>query len=223
MDRFDRCAELSQNQAPLLRAHRANPRPIDPPSIHQRSTFVSAPLPRSTPTLAQLFREYFVIGATGFGGSMVWLRRTFVEKHGWLSADEFNEALSLCQFLPGPMVFNYIVIVARHFHGVVGMLVSSIAVMLMPFVFAVLVGSLYARYGDLPDVQGLLRGVGPVAAGLVLSLGAKTAAAPAMRNALAVFALVTFVAVAFFRVSLPMVFVTIVPLAILAAALRKPR
>lgn len=173
--------------------------------------------------MGQLFREYFVIGATGFGGSMVWLRRSFVEKHGWLTADEFNEALSLCQFLPGPMVFNYIVIVARHFHGLTGMLVCSVAVMLMPFLFAVLIGALYARYGDAPDAQGLMRGIGPVAAGLVLSLGVKTAASPAMRSLLATFAVVTFVAVAFFRLSLPVVFITIVPLAVAAAALRVPR
>lgn len=181
------------------------------------------PSPRPVPTLRRLFWEYFVIGATGFGGSMVWLRRTFVEKHGWLSADDFNEALSLCQFLPGPMVFNYIVIVARHFHGLIGIVVCSVAVMLMPFLFAVLVGVLYARYGDAPDVQGLMRGLGPVAAGLVLSLGVKTAFAPAMRSPLAVFAVVTFVAVAFFRISLPLVFITIVPLAIAAAAVRVPR
>lgn len=184
---------------------------------------MSASSDRSTPTLAHLCWEYFVIGTIGFGGSMMWLRRVFVEKHGWLTPDEFNEALSLCQFLPGPMVFNYIVIVARRFHGVTGIVACSVAVMLMPFSFAVLVGTLYARYGDAPDAQALMRGVTPVAAGLLLSLAVKTALSPAIRNGLAVFALITFAAVAFFRLSLPMVFVTIVPLAVLFAALRLPR
>ncbi len=32
-----------------------------------------------TPTLVQLFNAYFMVGATGFGSSVVWLRRIFVE------------------------------------------------------------------------------------------------------------------------------------------------
>jgi chromate transporter len=178
--------------------------------------------PLVTPTLLQLFRVYFMVGATGFGGSVVWLRRIFVEKNRWLAADDFNDALSLSQFLPGPLVFNYIVIIGRHFHGLRGMIASSIALMTMPFVFAITLGTLYARYGDMPAIQGVLRGIAPVAAGLLLSLGFKTASSPVLRSPLALFAVLTFVAVAFFRVSLPMVLIVIAPVSIFYAASRTP-
>ncbi len=174
------------------------------------------------PTLLQLFVAYFVVGTTGFGGSVVWLRRILVEKNRWLTADDFNEALSLSQFLPGPMVFNFIVVIGRHFHGLRGILVSSIALMLMPFMFALMLGALYNLYGAMPAIQGVLRGIAPVAAGLLLSFGCKTAMAPALRSPLAVVAVLTFVAVAFFRVSLPMVMLIIAPASILLAARRHP-
>jgi chromate transporter len=29
-----------------------------------------------------------------------------VERHGWLTPDDFNETLSLCQSLPGPNIVN---------------------------------------------------------------------------------------------------------------------
>ncbi len=178
---------------------------------------VAAP-PLVTPTLIQLFNAYFMVGATGFGGSVVWLRRIFVEKNRWLTADDFNDALSLSQFLPGPMVFNYIVIIGRHFHGLRGILVSSVALMAMPLVFAIILGTLYARYGEMPAIQGVLRGIAPVAAGLLLSFGFKTALSPTLRSPLAIVAVITLVVVGFFRVSLPMVMLIIAPLSILLAA-----
>ncbi|MFN0301671.1 MAG: chromate transporter [Burkholderiales bacterium] len=173
------------------------------------------------PTLFQLFAAYFMVGATGFGGSVVWLRRIFVEKNRWLTADEFNDALSLSQFLPGPLVFNYIVIIGRHFHGLRGILVSSFALMAMPFVFALVLGTVYAGYGDIPAIKGVLRGIAPIAAGLLLSMGFKTALSPVLRSPLAIIAVLTFVAVALFRVSLPMVMLVIAPASILLAASRR--
>ncbi len=181
-----------------------------------------AATPLVAPTLLQLFNAYFIIGATGFGGSVVWLRRMLVEKNRWLSADDFNDALSLSQFLPGPMVFNFIVVIGRHIHGLRGILVSSFALMLMPFIFALLLGTLYNRYGEMPAIQGVLRGIAPVAAGLLLSFGCKTAMSPIMRSPLAIIAILTFVAAGIFRVSLPMVMLIIAPVSILLAASRKP-
>ncbi|MSQ21408.1 MAG: chromate transporter [Betaproteobacteria bacterium] len=177
--------------------------------------------PLVVPTLRQLFTAYLVVGATGFGGSVVWLRRMLVEKNRWLAADDFNDALSLSQFLPGPMVFNFIVVIGRHLHGLPGILVSSFALMLMPFIFALILGSLYNLYGQLPAIQGVLRGIAPVAAGLLLSLGCKTAMSPILRSPLAIMAILTFAAAGIFRVSLPMVMLIIAPLSILLAASRK--
>ncbi len=178
--------------------------------------------PQVTPTLFQLFAAYFMVGATGFGGSVVWLRRIFVEKNRWLSADQFNDALGLSQFLPGPLVFNYIVIIGRHYHGLRGILVSSFALMAMPFVFALVLGTVYAGYGDIPAIQGVLRGIAPIAAGLLLSMGFKTAQSPVLRSPLAIIAVLTFVAVAFFRLSLPILLLVIAPASILLAASRRP-
>jgi chromate transporter len=181
-----------------------------------------AATPLVVPTLLQLFNAYFIIGATGFGGSVVWLRRMLVEKNRWLAADDFNDALSLSQFLPGPMVFNFIVVIGRHFHGLRGILISSFALMLMPFIFALILGTLYDRYGEVPAIQGVLRGIAPVAAGLLLSFGCKTAMSPVLRSPLALMAILTFIVAGYLRLSLPMVMLIIAPLSIALAASRKP-
>lgn len=176
--------------------------------------------PRTVPTLPQLFRVFFVVGATGFGGVIVWLRRALVEEHGWLTADEFNEALSVGQFLPGPNIFNIIVVLGRHFHGLRGIVVMTFAIMALPMLFAMALGALYLRFGQLPAVKDTMRGVAPVAAGLVLTLAVKTASSRHLRNELAIVAVLTFVAVAIFRFSLPVVMLTMGPVALLVAMRR---
>ena len=45
------------------------------------------------------------LGLTSFGGPVAHLgyfHSEFVERRGWLSADEYADLVALCQFLPGP-------------------------------------------------------------------------------------------------------------------------
>ena len=178
----------------------------------------SPPSPPAPPSLGQLFRAYLLLGATGFGGTLVWLRRLFVEEKAWIAADEFNDALSLGQFLPGPNVFNVIVVLGRHFHGLPGMAVAVLGIMCMPLCYAIVAVLLYQRFGDLAVVQNIMHGVGPVAAGLMLSLAVKTAAAPALRSALALVVVGTFCAVVIYHLSLPLVLLIMGPSGMLLAA-----
>lgn len=53
----------------------------------------------------EVFRTFFVLGITSFGGPIAHLgyfRKEFVEKRGWMNAEEYGALLALCQFLPGP-------------------------------------------------------------------------------------------------------------------------
>ncbi len=172
---------------------------------------------RPRPSLLKLYWAHFVVGATGFGGSIVWLRHTLVEQYGWLSAEEFNEGLSIAQFMPGPNVFNLMAAVSRHLRGIRGVIVSTVGIMTMPFIFVLILGSLYERYGDLPAVQHAMHGIAPVAAGLMLAFGVKTASSPSLRNPIALVSVLTFIAVAFFRVSLPVALAMMAPLGIAIA------
>ena len=59
------------------------------------------------PSHAELFLAFFRITLSGFGGTLPWTRRMFVEKKRWMTAEEFNEAYAFCQFLPGPNIVAY--------------------------------------------------------------------------------------------------------------------
>ncbi|HUW80223.1 MAG TPA: chromate efflux transporter [Acidocella sp.] len=56
-------------------------------------------------SVAEVLRAFLILGVSSFGGPIAHLgyfRREFVEKRGWLTADEYAGVLALCQFLPGP-------------------------------------------------------------------------------------------------------------------------
>ena len=55
--------------------------------------------------LATVLREWGRIGCIGFGGPPAHirlLRQLCVERRGWLDAREFEDAIAVCNLMPGP-------------------------------------------------------------------------------------------------------------------------
>lgn len=110
---------------------------------------------------------------SGFGGVLPWARRTIVEQEKWLSSEEFNAMLGICQIVPGPNIVNLAVCVGSRFAGVRGALAATIGLMLGPVAIVILLGMLYEHFSYMPIVQGMLRGVSAVGVGLIASTGLK--------------------------------------------------
>src|ERR1700680_2267457 len=75
------------------------------------------------PTLSDLFLAFLAISLSGFGGTLPWAYRMVVEKRRWMTASEFSEVFSLCQFLPGANVVNFSVVFGSRMRGARGALV----------------------------------------------------------------------------------------------------
>ena len=129
-------------------------------------------LPLGVPTI---FLAFLGVGLTGFGGVMPWMRRTVIEKRRWMTAEEFNEAVSLCQILPGPNMVNFAVVFGARHAGAAGALAAVVGLLLLPVCIAMGVGALYARFGELPALRGILAGLGAAAAGLLIGTTVKMA------------------------------------------------
>jgi chromate transporter len=126
-----------------------------------------------TPTPKQLFIGFSKIGISGFGGVLPWARRSIVEQEKWISSEEFNALLGICQIVPGPNIVNLAVCVGSRFAGVRGALASVLGLMLGPSALVILLGMLYEHYSYLPAVQGMLRGISAVGIGLIAGTGFK--------------------------------------------------
>jgi chromate transporter len=173
----------------------------------------------AAPGLAELFISFVKVALSGFGGALPWARRMIVEQKRWMTAQEFNEAFALSQFLPGPNVVNFSVVFGSRFGGVAGAAAAFLGLMLPPIVIVVMLAALYARYGDLSALGRILSGVTCAAVGLLMAVVAKMATplfgkrwdwAPLV-------AVVAFVGVAILRWPLPYVFLGLAPLSIALA------
>lgn len=157
------------------------------------------------PDSVALFRGFSRVGLSGFGGVLPWARRLLVDTERWLTAEEFNVLLGLCQFLPGPNVVNLAVAVGVRFCGWRGAIAAVLGLMSGPFVVALLLGLLYAAYGEIPAVQSVLYGVTLVGAGLIIATGIRMGLNVKQRVVYLPFALAAFIAIVVLNWPLPVV------------------
>lgn len=165
---------------------------------------------------SELFCTFALLSILGFGGVAAWVYRAIVEQKKWLDPVEFGELLGMGQILPGPNVTNFSAMLGYRFCGLRGAIAAVLGLLAPPFVLILGVGALYQRYGQLPAVQGALRGVTAVAAGLVIATGIKLALRLPRTAQAAATGAVTFIAVGILHFPLGWTILSVVPLAIAA-------
>jgi chromate transporter len=133
------------------------------------------PIAAPRPTLWSLFSSFVIVSIFGFGGTLAWARRMAVDERKWMSPAEFNEVFALCQFLPGPNVANFTVAFGARVRGVPGAVVATLGLCGPSLILMLLLGALYARFGELPELQRFLGGVVTAAAGLTLGTAGRMA------------------------------------------------
>jgi chromate transporter len=156
------------------------------------------------------------IAVCGFGGVLAWSRRVIVQERAWMSPDEFNEQLALCQVLPGPNIVNFSIMFGSRAAGVLGALAAVLGLLGPPVVLMILAGILYRRYGDLPELRGVLSGLAAAAAGLLIATSVQMIGTM-VRNRLKpghIVAVVTFLAAGVLRLPLLWVMAVVIPLSI---------
>jgi len=184
-------------------------------------SFAHEQLPKPAhPSVADLFKGFFIAGISGFGGVLPYARRMIVEQRRWLTPAEFTDMWSLCQFLPGPNVVNMSLALGSRFQGKKGAAACLLGLLGAPFLIMIGVGYLYTTYGYIPEVKSVLRGIAAVSAGLVLAMSFKMAAASRARDWTLVFGVLAFVAIALLRLPLATVLATLAPASVLVAWLR---
>jgi chromate transporter len=120
-----------------------------------------------------LFRAFNSMALQGFGGVLPVAQRELVEKHGWLTAEQFVEMLAIGQVLPGPNICNIALMVGDRFFGLRGACAALTGILLAPLVIVLALAILYSEFARLPIVAHALQGMGAVAAGLIIATGLK--------------------------------------------------
>jgi len=162
--------------------------------------------PRVPRSPGEIFRVFTRLSLQGFGGVLPIAQRELVERERWLTREQFVELLAVSQVLPGPNVVNLSLMFGDRAFGWRGGLAALGGMLLAPWCVVLVLTVTYSHYAQHPLVAGALRGMGAVAAGLILATGLKLA--PALRrNVLGavpalVLAALTFAGIALLRVPL---------------------
>jgi chromate transporter len=159
----------------------------------------------SRPDLRALFLGFSAVGLSGFGGVLPFARRMLVEERQWMTAEEFNTQLGLCQFLPGPNVVNLAVVVGKRYRGLAGAIVAPLGMLLGPLLIVLLLGLAYDTWGKLPLAQGMLRGIAAGGCGLLFGMAWRMGSAIKDKLWFLPFTVLTVAGVAWLRWPMPAV------------------
>ncbi len=117
-----------------------------------------------------LFSAFSQISLTLFGGGYVMIpliEALVVEQHGWLSSEEFYNAIAFGQVTPGPILISAAYVGFAH-TGVVGAAMATLAIFLPSALLMVLVGALYQSISHIHVVNKAIAGIRPVVIALIL-------------------------------------------------------
>jgi chromate transporter len=122
----------------------------------------------------QLFRIWASVGLQSFGGgasTTFLIQRAFIEKHRWLSMEEFTHLWNLCILTPGINLIALTVLIGKKLGGTRG-IIASLAGMLLPSAaITCLLAVIFQQIEHIAAVQAVLRGVIPATGGIMLLVG----------------------------------------------------
>ena len=112
----------------------------------------------------KLIWAYLKIGLFGFGGgyAMLSLIQREVVDSGWITSQMFTDIVAISQMTPGPIGINSATYIGYVVTGsVLGSLVTTLTVVLPPFVLTLIAAHCIERHRQSPFIKGAFMGLRP--------------------------------------------------------------
>ena len=116
------------------------------------------------------FKTFFRIGAFTIGGGYAMIpmiESEVVDKHKWLSKEEFLDLIAVAQSCPGVFAINMSIFIGYKLRKIKGAIAASIGTALPSFVIILLIAMFFARFKDHPVVESIFRGIRPAVVALI--------------------------------------------------------
>lgn len=117
-----------------------------------------------------IFFSFFKIGTFTIGGGYAMIplmEQELVDRHGWMSREEFMDQLALSQSMPGVLAVNVATGVGYRLRGVRGALAAITGNVLMPIIFIILIASVFRHCRDNEVLNRFFMGVRPAVVALI--------------------------------------------------------
>jgi len=112
-------------------------------------------------SLAFLFKRFFMLGMTTFGGGLAMLpaMKLLAIEQGWLTEEEWTDTVTLSQLVPGAIAINVVHLLGYRARKHLGGFVSVLGMVLPSVIVIILVATLLQPWIQHPRVQGVLEGI----------------------------------------------------------------
>ncbi|CAH1201912.1 hypothetical protein PAECIP111891_01853 [Paenibacillus allorhizoplanae] len=120
--------------------------------------------------LLQLFLAFLKIGLVSFGGgyAMIPVIQLEVERHQWLTLDEFQHVIALSGTSPGPIATNSATLIGYETAGIPGAILATLGMVLPSLVVIILAAAFLFRWHSHPWFKSSFYGLKPVVTGFIV-------------------------------------------------------
>ena len=154
--------------------------------------------------LTSIFFIFFKIGLFTIGGGYAMLpviQREIVSVRGWMSEEEFLDAISLTNSLPGPLATNCAAFLGYRLKRIPGALSAVLGAISPSVVIILSIAAVFHNIMDNPYVQYVFCGIRPAVVALIFYAVIKLAKSAQVKQPInAALALASFGSIAFFQV-----------------------
>ena len=122
----------------------------------------------------ELLWSFFQIGLFSIGGgyaSLPLIEHQVVDVHGWLTASQLTDIVTISQMTPGPIALNAATFVGTRIGGLPGAIVATLGCVLPSCIIVLALAWVYTKYKDLGLLRGILAGLRPAVVALIASAG----------------------------------------------------
>ena len=122
----------------------------------------------------ELFWSFVQVGAFCVGGgyaSMPLIQEQVIERHGWLTLQQFIDIFTISQMTPGPIGINAATFVGTKVAGLPGAIAATAGFVFPSIIIVLILAKLFFKYGDIGPIRGILNGLRPAVVALICSAG----------------------------------------------------
>lgn len=123
-----------------------------------------------TAKYCEIFWSFLKVGAFTIGGGYAMIplmQRELVERHGWLTEEDFMDEVALSQAMPGVFAVNMASVTGHRLRGVLGAVVAIVGNVLMPIVFILALAMFFRTFRENPIVERVFMGLRPCVVALI--------------------------------------------------------
>jgi chromate transporter len=125
----------------------------------------------SNVSLTELAKLFLRLGITAFGGPaahIAMMRDEVVERRHWLTDKEFLDLLAATNLIPGPNSTEMAIHLGYKHGGKAGLIVAGTCFIFPASLIVAAIAWAYVRYGDTPQIDWLIYGIGPVVIAIIV-------------------------------------------------------